>query len=291
MLIRLPVALRDSRDPNAIAGFFKILLHSALVVSKIQWSHSCFNKGLCSKNEGIEKNRGIGKIPLIPNFLRGNVPISHGHSVISIMPRVFLLLAVGLLFFLTACTTTHYDLSALPTSFPSGTVIVSLDTWHAMLAFPVPSQDVPQHGEQEYEEWGYAERAWYVEGRTGLSGIFRALLWPTDGVVEVGRHPTIWAERTLQPPAEVFVLTLEPESYRHLRMFLESTRLSRTALASFGDSDFFPSVRSYHLFHTCHQYAAHALQAGGLPLTPALALNRTMLGWQLRRIPQPCGEC
>ncbi len=205
------------------------------------------------------------------------------------MHRV-LFLTVGLLFLSVGCTTAHHGLSALPKSFPSGTVIVSLDTWHAMLAFPVHSLNALDNGEQEYEEWGYAERAWYVEGKTGLSGIFRALLWPTDGVVEVGRHPTIWAERTLQPPAEVFMFQLEPEPYRQLRLFLESTRLSRTALASFGDSDFYPSVRSYHLFHTCHQYAAHALQAAGLLLTPALALNRTMLGWQLRRLPQPSND-
>ena len=196
------------------------------------------------------------------------------------MHRV-LFLAVGLLFFSAACTPAHQGLSALPESFPSGTVIVSLDTWHAMLAFPTS-----ENGEQEYEEWGYAERAWYVEGEQGISGMIRALLWPTEGVVEVGRHSSIWAERTPQPPAEVFVFHLETEQYRQLRLFLESTRLSRTALAGFGGSDFYPSVRSYHLFHTCHQYAAHALQAAGLPLTPALAFNRTILGWQLRRLPQ-----
>jgi len=206
------------------------------------------------------------------------------------MHRVLFFLAVGLLFFSAGCTTAHQGFSALPESFPPGTVIVSLDTWHAMLALPVHSLNALENGEQEYEEWGYAERAWYVEGKTGLSGIFRALLWPTDGVVEVGRHPTIWAERTLQPPAEVFVFQLEPEPYRQLRLFLESTRLSRTALAGFGGSAFYPSVRSYHLFHTCHQYAAHALQAAGLPLTPALAFNRTILGWQLRRLPQPSND-
>jgi hypothetical protein len=201
------------------------------------------------------------------------------------MHRVLLLLAVGLLFS-AGCTTANHDLSSLPKSFPSGTVIVSLDTWHAMLAFPVHSLNALENSEQEYEEWGYAERAWYVEGEQGISGMIRALFWPTDGVVEVGRHPTIWAERTPQPPAEVFVFHLEKEQYRQLRLFLESTLLSRTALAGFGGSDFYPSVRSYHLFHTCHQYAARALQAAGLPLTPAFAFNRTSLGWQLRRLPQ-----
>jgi hypothetical protein len=193
---------------------------------------------------------------------------------------------VAFLSFSAACTSSHHDLSSLPKNLSPQSVIVSLDTWHAMMAFPVHSGNASQNGEQEYEEWGYAERAWYVEGKTGLSGVFRALLWPTDGVVEVGRHSAIWAERTPQPPAEVFVFQLEPEQYRQLRLFLESTRLSRTPLANFGGSGFYPSVRSYHVFHTCHQYAAHALQAAGLPLTPALALNRTILGWQLRRLPQ-----
>ncbi|MDH3503386.1 MAG: DUF2459 domain-containing protein [Nitrospirota bacterium] len=197
---------------------------------------------------------------------------------------VALLLIVGCLIFSAACTTSPHSLSSLPKHFPSQTVIVSLDTWHAMLAFPVSSPNASRNGAQEFEEWGYAERAWYVEGKTGIGGIFRALLWPTDGVVEVGQHPSIWAERTPQPPADVFVLHLEPEPYRQLRQFLDSTLGSRTPLAHFGGSAFYPSVRSYHLFHTCHQYAARALQAAGLPLTPALAFNRTMLGWQLNSL-------
>jgi hypothetical protein len=220
----------------------------------------------------------------------------HVHRLVSmsglrqIGNAVLLLLAAGFFHLSAACTTSHHDLSSLPQNISPQSVIVSLDTWHAMMAFPVHSLNAPQNGEQEYEEWGYAERAWYVEGKTGISGIFRALFWPTDGVVEVGRHPSIWAERTLQPPAEVFVFHLDKEQYRQLRLFLESTRLSRTPLANFGGSDFYPSVRSYHVFHTCHQYAAHALQAAGLPLTPVLALNRTLLGWQLRRLPQQSND-
>ncbi len=193
----------------------------------------------------------------------------------------------GALIFSAACTTSPHSLSSLPKHFPPQTVIVSLDTWHAMLAFPVPSPNIASNGAQEFEEWGYAERAWYVEGKTGIGGIFRTLFWPTEGVVEVGQHPTIWAERTPQPPVHVFVLHLEPGPYRQLRQFLDSTLFSRTPLARLVGSAFYPSSRSYHLFHTCHQYAARALQAAGLPLTPALAFNRTMLGWQLNRLSSP----
>ncbi|MDH3770565.1 MAG: DUF2459 domain-containing protein, partial [Nitrospirota bacterium] len=152
---------------------------------------------------------------------------------------VSLLLTCSSLIFSAACTTSHHSLSSLPKHFPPQTVVVSLDTWHAMLAFPESSPNAFPNGAQEFEEWGYAERAWYVEGKTGISGIFRALFWPTDGVVEVGRHTSIWAERTLQPPAEVFVLHLEPEPYRQLRQFLDSTIFSRTPLARLGDSAFY----------------------------------------------------
>ena len=198
-----------------------------------------------------------------------------------------LLLVLGWLIFSAACTTSPHKLSSLPKHFPPQTVVVSLDTWHAMLAFPESSPTAFPNGAQEFEEWGYAERAWYVEGKTGIGGIFRALFWPTDGVIEVGQHSSIWAERTPQPPAEVFVLHLEPEPYRQLRQFLDSTLVSRAPLAQFGGSAFYLSARSYHLFHTCHQYAARALQAAGLPLTPALAFNRSMLGWQLNSLSPP----
>ena len=55
---------------------------------------------------------------------------------------------------------------------------------------------------------------------------------------------------------------------------------------SFGQSSFYPAKRSYHLFHTCHQYAAQALREAGLPISPFWAFNRTSLAWQLRRAAQ-----
>lgn len=180
------------------------------------------------------------------------------------------------------------------------TIYVSLDTWHAVIALPVqpagydqPSPfsfekgTSPQHSlgstPHFYEEWGYAERAWYVEGRRGLTGMLRALFWPTEGVVEVGQHEQVWAERTPQPPSDLFVFRVSEEGYRRLRRHLRSTVSSDTPVASFDQSTFYPAVRSYHLFHTCHQYAASALREAGLPISPVWAFSRTSLAWQLAR--------
>src|SRR5216684_620828 len=84
-------------------------------------------------------------------------------------------------------------------------IVVSLDAAHSMIALPVEAPVFQVRGDHGvtgaadgasgercvYEEWGYAERAWYLEKRQGFTGVLRALLWPTEGVVEVGIHESI----------------------------------------------------------------------------------------------------
>jgi hypothetical protein len=111
----------------------------------------------------------------------------------------------------------------------------------------------------------------------------RALFWATDGVIEVGHYDRVWAERTPQPPSDLFSFRLTEEGYQSLRRHLQETLLSKEPVASFRQSMFYPAKRSYHLFHTCHQYAAQALREAGLPISPFWAFNRTTLAWQLRR--------
>lgn len=158
-------------------------------------------------------------------------------------------------------------------------IIVSVDTWHAMIALPLE--------DGRYEEWGYAERAWYLEGRQGVSGALRALLWPTAGVVEVTVSDRPWAERTPQPPADVFVLRISEVGYRRLREHLASTIAAVEPVAVIQGSRFYPARRSYHLFHQCHQYAARALAEAGLPVSPSRAFTRGAFSAQLRRLAAP----
>lgn len=184
-------------------------------------------------------------------------------------------------------------------------IYVSLNTWHAMIAFPQhdelsaradqqqvqsspPSSVVPSPSQialhnRRYEEWGFAERAWYLEGRTGLGGVIRALLWPTEGVVEVGRYDQVWAERTPQPPSDLFIFQVSEEGYRRLRRHLDATIADRQPLAISESSLFYAAERSYHFFHNCHQYAAQSLREAGLPLSPFWAVSRSPFAWQLRR--------
>ena len=162
---------------------------------------------------------------------------------------------------------------------PARTIVVSVDTWHAMIAFPLP--------DGRFEEWGYAERAWYLEGRQGLTGALRALLWPTAAVVEVTVSDRLWAERTPQPPADVFVLRIGELGVQRLREHLASTIAAPEPVAVLDGSRFFPARRTYHLFHQCHQYAARALAEAGLPVSVAGAFTRGAFAAQLRRLAAP----
>jgi hypothetical protein len=164
---------------------------------------------------------------------------------------------------------------------PFHTIVISLDTWHAMIAFPLAP--FPSDRTSAFEEWGYAEQAWYLEGRQGVTGAIRALFWPSPGVIEVGLHNQFWAARTPQPPSDVFIFRLSESGYRQLRRHLRSTIGAAEPIVVEGGSRFYPSKQSYHLFHHCHQYAAEALREAGLPVSAWAAFSRTSLAMQLRR--------
>jgi len=216
---------------------------------------------------------------------------------------IAVVLALSASLWFSACASPIEGLRPPSHGSAARSIVVSLDTWHAMIAFPIQQGDsdqpsafsseedtLPQSsalGSQHlYEEWGYAERAWYLEDQRGLSGIVRALFWPTEGVVEVGRYDRVWADRTPQPPSELFMFRVSDEGYQRLRRHLRGTISVEAPIVSVGQSTFYPATRSYHLFHTCHQYAAYALREAGLPISPFWAFNRTSLAWQLRRTTQ-----
>ena len=176
-------------------------------------------------------------------------------------------------------------------------IVVSLDAAHSMIALPVEAPVFhvrSDHGvtgtdgapgePHVYEEWGYAERAWFLEKRQGFTGVLRALLWPTEGVVEVGIHESIWAERTQKPPVEAFRFQISEVGYRSLRSYLRATIASEEPVGIVGNSRFCVARLSYHLFHHCHHYTAKGLREAGLPISMRRALTRDGFAKQLRRI-------
>jgi hypothetical protein len=176
-------------------------------------------------------------------------------------------------------------------------IVVSLDAAHSMIALPVEAPALNASGvhgigrtdgapgdPRVYEEWGYAERAWFLEKRQGFTGVLRALLWPTEGVVEVGIHQSIWAERTMKPPVEAFRFQISKTGYLKLRSYLRATIASEEPVGVVGNSRFCVARSSYHLFHHCHHHTAKGLREAGLPISMSRALTRDGFARKLRRI-------
>lgn len=163
------------------------------------------------------------------------------------------------------------------------TIIVSVDTWHAMIAFPQEAPGEVSRRRPLFEEWGYAEQSWYLEGRQGLGGALRALFWPSAGVIEVGLQTQVWAERTPQPPSDRFTFHISEQGYIRLRRYLQSSIAALDPVFTAGNTNFYPASRSYHFFHQCHQYSARALREAGLPVSVFWAFNRGSFAAQLRR--------
>ena len=192
-------------------------------------------------------------------------------------------LIIPSLLLLWSCAAPVQGLWPPPEGAPTRTIVVSLDTWHAMIAITLDERVTALDQKSMFEEWGYAEQAWYLEGRQGITGALRALFRPNPGVVEIGLHEQVWAARTPQPPAETFVFRLSEAGYLRLRRHLLSTIGATTPVLVVDRVRFYPSKRPYHLFHQCHQYAAEALRAAGLPLSAWWAFSRTSFAMQLRR--------
>jgi len=172
----------------------------------------------------------------------------------------------------------------LPTS-GSVPIVVSLDAAHSMIALPIrDDQAVAVTGARIFEEWGYAERAWFLEKRQGFTGVIRALLWPTEGVVEIGIHGSIWAERAQKPPVEAFRFQISEAGYCGLRSYLQETIASENPVGIVGNSRFCVARSPYHLFHHCHHFTAKGLREAGLPISMRASITRNGFAKQLRRI-------
>ncbi len=161
-------------------------------------------------------------------------------------------------------------------------ILVSVDSWHSVIGL-WPESD--RRGERmlDFEEWGYAEKGYYLEGDTGCSGTCRALFVPSTAVVQVTRAGRPWSERTPQPPGRSWSFELSERGYRCLREHLEKERIPEPIVARTGPSEWYLAAADYHLFHHCHHWTARALRAAGLPVWSFYAPFRWSLEAQLDR--------
>lgn len=166
--------------------------------------------------------------------------------------------------------------------------------WHAGIVLrrvDIPDNTWPKLGnfsDMEYLEVGWGDMDYYQIPDPHLGFILKAALLPTASVLHIvgfNGHVTAYF-----PYSEIIKIELSSASFE---------RLSRTIVSSFaldkagntmspspgryGNSRFYLSRETYHLFNTCNVWTARALRNAGFPITPATATSVENLMSQARK--------
>ena len=153
-------------------------------------------------------------------------------------------------------------------------------------AWPVKS-DFPKAA---YFEVGWGDRAYYRATDPGAWLALKAVAWPTPGVLHVvAVDSTLEGFFALTGISEAIEIGVSPAGLQrlleHLRNSHELDDAGRPITLGpglYGHSRFYASRERFHLFKTCNVWVATALQAAGVPVTPALAITASRLMAQLR---------
>jgi len=155
-------------------------------------------------------------------------------------------------------------------------IVVSSDQWHSAVAIPT--------GSGTFEEWGYASRIWYFEHSRGLVPLVKTLLWfDGPGVIERVQDGQVLYQRSTQQPAYGWEFDVTQEQLDALRTFIHQSFENQLERWD-GARSFYPAVRPYHVFHTCHHWLAHALRRAGIPVRAWVCMLPEGLWLELDRV-------
>ena len=194
-----------------------------------------------------------------------------------------------------ACAAPVREAPAPGAGEPSKTIYLVSHGWHAGIVLrraEIPGSVWPEPNDfpdAQYLEVGWGDMDYYQtpDPHTGL--IIKAALLPTASVLHiVGFSGTLPA---YFPYSEIIRIELPAAGFEHLTRTIAAS-FARDAAGNarslgpglYGNSRFYLSGESYHLFNTCNVWIARALCAAGLPVTPARAISVESLMSQARKL-------
>jgi uncharacterized protein (TIGR02117 family) len=165
---------------------------------------------------------------------------------------------------------------------PRKTIYLVSHGWHAGIVLrraDIPDSIWPGVGDfpdAQYLEVGWGDMDYYQTPDPHMGLIIKAALLPTASVLHIvgfsGPAPAYF------PYSAIIRIELSSAGFEHLsRTIAESFAKDRDGNATslgpglYGNSRFYLSRESYHLFNTCNVWTARALRAAGLPIAPATA--------------------
>jgi len=201
-----------------------------------------------------------------------------------------LFLALGCL----PCAAPVSETLAPSESEPRKTIYLVNHGYHTTIVLrraDIPDNIWPKLGnfpDMEYLEVGWGDMDYYQIPDPHLGFILKAALLPTASVLHiVGFNDHVPA---YFPYSEIIRIELSSAGFERLsRTIASSFALDRAGNTTspgpgrYGNSHFYLSRETYHLFNTCNVWTARALRTAGLPITPATATSVGNLMSQARK--------
>ncbi len=201
---------------------------------------------------------------------------------------LFLLVCCG------ACAVPVRDAPVPRASEPRKTIYLVSHGWHAGIVLrraDIPDSARLELGEfpnTEYLEVGWGDMDYYQIPDPHIGLILKAALLPTASVLHIvgfnGSVPAYF------PYSEIIKIELSTAGLEHLSRTIaasfatdEANNPTSLGPGLYGNSCFYLSRETYHLFNTCNVWTARALRAAGVPITPARAMTVESLMSQARK--------
>jgi uncharacterized protein (TIGR02117 family) len=207
------------------------------------------------------------------------------------------MIRIWILFLAVSCSTGAAPVSetlAPSESEPRKTIYLVNHGWHAGIVLrraDIPDNIWPKLGnfpDMEYLEVGWGDMDYYQIPDPHLGFTLKAALLPTASVLHIvgfnGHVPAYF------PYSEIIRIELSSAGFERLSRTIASSfaldKAGNTTSPSpglYGNSRFYLSRETYHLFNTCNVWTARALRTAGLPITPATATSVGNLMSQARK--------
>ena len=179
-------------------------------------------------------------------------------------------------------------------SEPGETIYLVSHGWHAGIVLrraDIPDGVRPKPGgfsDSEYLEVGWGDMGFYQTPDAHVGLILKAALLPTASVLHIvgfnGSVPAYF------PYSEIIRIQLSSADFEHLSGTIaasfatdETGNITSLGPGLYGNSRFYLSRETYHLFNTCNVWTARVLRAAGLPITPATAISVESLMAKVRK--------
>ncbi len=138
-----------------------------------------------------------------------------------------------------------------------------------------------------YLEVGWGDKEYYQTPNPHFGIAIKAILWPTASVLHiVGFNKAI---TSYFPLSEIIEVRLSNDGFERMIRYIAASYYKGPDGISkpigkglYGNSQFYLSGETYHLFKTCNVWTAKVFQAAGYPISPAFIITAEELMSQVQ---------